>query len=63
MFYRYNMIFYRYPTALAMIASGKVNAKPLVTHHFPLEKAVDAFEAAKTMADGAIKIVIDCYKK
>ena len=53
----------RYPTALAMIASGRVNAKPLVTHHFPLEDAINAFETARTGAGGAIKVIIDCFKK
>ncbi|XP_077498259.1 sorbitol dehydrogenase-like [Amblyomma americanum] len=49
-----------YPTALAMVASGKVDVKPLVTHHFKLESAVEAFQTAKTGAGGAIKVVIDC---
>ncbi|XP_070542963.1 sorbitol dehydrogenase-like [Ptychodera flava] len=47
-----------YPIALAMIASGKVDVKPLVTHRFPMAKTIDAFETAKTGADGAIKVVI-----
>ena len=46
-----------------MIASGRVNAKPLVTHHFPLEDAINAFETARTGAGGAIKVIIDCFKK
>ena len=53
----------RYPTALAMVASGQVNVKPLVTHHFPLEESLQAFETARTGAGGAIKVVIDCFKK
>ena len=53
----------RYPTALAMIASGKVNAKPLITHHFPLEDALQAFETSHTGEGGAIKVMIDCFKK
>jgi L-iditol 2-dehydrogenase len=52
-----------YPTALAMIASGKVNAKPLITHHFSLEDSLKAFETARTGAGGAIKVMIDCYRK
>ena len=43
-----------------MVASGRVNVKPLVTHRFSLEETVKAFEAAKTGADGAIKIIIKC---
>lgn len=52
--------FPRWQTAVDMVSSGKVDVKPLVTHHFPLEKTVDAFEAAKTGA--GIKIIIDCFR-
>lgn len=47
-----------YPTALAMIASGKVNVKPLITHRFKLQDSVKAFE---TVAKGeGIKVMIHC---
>ncbi|XP_071482458.1 sorbitol dehydrogenase-like [Diadema antillarum] len=49
-----------FPTALDMIASGKVNAKPIITHHFKLSEAMKAFETAKAGADGAIKVMIHC---
>lgn len=49
-----------YPVALAMIASGKVNVRPLVTHRFKLESALDAFKVAKTGEGGAIKVIIQC---
>jgi L-iditol 2-dehydrogenase len=52
-----------YPTALAMIASGAVNVKPMITHHFKLEQALEAFETARTGAGGAIKVVIQCAKE
>ena len=55
------MSFCSYPTALAMIASGKVNVKPLVTHRFKLEESIKAFEAAKR-GEG-IKIMISCERK
>jgi L-iditol 2-dehydrogenase len=51
-----------YPTALSMVASGAVNVKPLVTHRFPLEESAKAFEISRTGADGAIKVVIECFK-
>jgi len=49
-----------YPTALAMVASGKVNVKPLITHKFKLEESIKAFEAAKR-GEG-IKIMISCKR-
>lgn len=50
--------FNSYPVALALIADGKVNPNPLVTHRFPLEKALDAFNVVKR-GEG-IKVMIKC---
>jgi len=47
-----------YPTALAMIASGKVDVKKLITHHFKIEDSIKAFETARDGTDGAIKVMI-----
>jgi len=51
-----------YPKALALIASGKVDVKPLITHHFNYRESVDAFNVARVGADKdnkmAIKVVI-----
>ncbi|XP_002736836.2 sorbitol dehydrogenase-like [Saccoglossus kowalevskii] len=47
-----------YPTALSMVASGKIDVKPLVTHKFPLAKSLDAFEAAKKGENGTIRVMI-----
>jgi len=47
-----------YPTALAMIASGKVDVKRLITHHFTLEESLKAFETARDGTGGAIKVMI-----
>jgi len=52
-----------YQQALGLIASGKINVKPLVTHRFPLEETLQAFETARTGAGGAIKVIIDCDKR
>ena len=49
-----------YPAALAMVASGAINVKPLITHHFKLKDALEAFEVSRTGAGGAIKVVIHC---
>ncbi|KAM4592251.1 sorbitol dehydrogenase [Odontesthes bonariensis] len=49
-----------WPMAIAMLASAKVNVKPLVTHRFPLEQAVAAFEA--TRRGLGIKVMLKCDK-
>lgn len=49
-----------YPTALQLVASGKVNVKRLVTHRFKMHDAEDAFEAARNRASKSIKVIIDC---
>uniref|UniRef100_A0A3P8US54 Sorbitol dehydrogenase n=1 Tax=Cynoglossus semilaevis TaxID=244447 RepID=A0A3P8US54_CYNSE len=47
-----------WPMAINMLASGKVNVKPLVTHRFPLEQAVQAFET--TRQGVGIKVMLKC---
>lgn len=49
-----------YPIALQMVASGLVDVKPLISHRFPLTESVKAFEMAKSGAEGAIKVMIEC---
>lgn len=49
-----------YPVALELIASGKVDVRPLVTHHYKLEETLAAFQTTKEQADGAIKVIITC---
>ncbi|XP_060062560.1 sorbitol dehydrogenase-like [Ylistrum balloti] len=49
-----------YPTALEMVASGKVNIKPLITHRFPLEDSMKAFQT--TLRGEGIKVMIECAR-
>ncbi|KAM9766027.1 sorbitol dehydrogenase [Menidia menidia] len=49
-----------WPMAIAMLASGQVNVRPLVTHRFPLEQAVAAFET--TRQGLGIKVMLKCDK-
>jgi L-iditol 2-dehydrogenase len=48
-----------YPKALALISSGAVDVKPLITHRFALSDVVRAFETSRDMTDGAIKVMLD----
>lgn len=54
---------FSYPLALAMVATGQVNVKQLVTHNFGLEDTLKAYETAKTGTGNPIKVMIHCNKK
>ncbi|KAL2300480.1 hypothetical protein Nmel_013361 [Mimus melanotis] len=47
-----------WPVAIALLASKQINVKPLVTHRFPLEKALEAFETTKR-GEG-VKVMLKC---
>ena len=45
--------------ALHMIASGEVDAAPLLTHRFAFSQVLEAYELHAARDEGAIKILID----
>ncbi|XP_071644866.1 sorbitol dehydrogenase isoform X1 [Temnothorax longispinosus] len=49
-----------YNDALNLVASGKINVNPLITHNYKIEEAKQAFETSRTGAGGAIKVMIHC---
>ncbi len=53
---------YRYantwPRAIRLVKSGVIDVKKLVTHRFPLERALEAFQTAANPKSGAIKVQI-----
>lgn len=42
----------QYPKAIRLVEAGYINLKPLVTHRFTLETAVEAFETAGDVTSG-----------
>jgi len=47
-----------YPRAIALVERGMVNLRSLITHHFPLERADEAFRLVESYGDGVIKAVV-----
>ena len=45
--------------AIELIRSGRIDARPLLTHGFPLERIGEAFELVAGYRDGVVKAVID----
>lgn len=45
--------------AMELIASGEAHVGPMITHHFPFDQVVDAYELQLTRDEGAVKIVVD----
>ena len=55
-----NVFRYRnvYPRAINLIASGKLNLKPLITDNFTFEESIKAFDFAVKMPAKSVKIQI-----
>jgi len=47
-----------YPRALALLGSGKINVKPLITDTFPFKESIQAFEYATHMRPTSVKAQI-----
>ena len=47
-----------YPRAIRMVHQGMVDVKSLVTHTFPLERVMEAFDTVAAYDDGVIKAVV-----
>jgi len=50
-----------YPASLSLIASGRIDVKPLITHRYTINESVQAFEMAES--GQAIKVMIQCGKE
>jgi D-xylulose reductase len=54
--FRYAHVF---PRALALMGSGKIDVKPLITDRFPFEKSIEAFNFACKMPPTSVKAMIE----
>ena len=48
-----------FPEVIGMLASGKVDIDPVITHRFPLTQFSDALTQARNTSE-SIKVMIDC---
>ncbi|XP_053995572.1 sorbitol dehydrogenase-like [Hylaeus anthracinus] len=49
-----------YSDALELVASRKIDVKPLITQHYKIEETVAAFDTAKSGQSDVIKVMIHC---
>jgi L-iditol 2-dehydrogenase len=47
-----------YPRAIQLVQDGRVNVKAIATHHFTLQRGIEAFKLQAERGDGVIKSVI-----
>ena len=45
---------------LALIAAGKLDTEPLITHTYPLASIDEAYELFENKRDGVIKVAVEC---
>ena len=45
---------------LRLIAEGKLDTEPLITHTYPLSKIDEAYELFENKRDGVIKVAVEC---
>ena len=47
---------------LELIAQGKINTEPLITHTYPLSKIEEAYNIFENKKENVIKVAVDCRK-
>ena len=45
---------------LELIAAGRLDTTPLITHTYPLRDIAAAYELFENRRDGVIKVAVDC---
>jgi len=54
--FRYNNIF---EEAITLLKYGRVDVTPMITHEFPFEKSLEAFDVTENSKDTAVKVIIN----
>ena len=47
------------PEILRLIAEGRIDATPLITHRFPLSRIEEAYSLFASHSDGVIKVAVE----
>ena len=45
---------------LRLIAEGKIDTEPLITHTYPLRRIAEGYELFEKKRDGVIKVAVEC---
>ena len=45
---------------LRLIAEGKLNTEPLITHTYPLSRIAEGYDLFENKRDGVIKVAVEC---
>ena len=45
---------------LRLIAEGKIDTEPLITHTYPLSRIEEAYDLFENKKDGVIKVAVEC---
>jgi len=48
-----------YPTAIELVAAGRIDLRPLATHHFALDQVREALEFADKNKASSMKVIVD----
>ena len=48
-----------YDETLKLIAEGKLDTEPLITHTYPLAKIDEAYDLFENKRDGVIKVAVE----
>ncbi len=49
-----------YPRAIRLVEQGQIDLPALVSHHYPLAEAPEAFAASSAYRAGVVKVAVDC---